>query len=310
MNQSLLCIMGPTACGKTDLALQLCEQYPFEIISVDSAMVYRGMNIGTAKPSQDILNKVPHHLVNILEPSETYSAADFCRDAKNVAQDILNRGKIPLLVGGTMLYFKALQQGLSELPSADSEIRERILQKAAIVGWQAMHDKLKEIDPKAATRIHPNDPQRIERALEVYYITGKSLSEHFADSQNFEKNKGQFRYCNIGLFPQKRELLHQRIAIRFQQMIKEGWIEEVKLLLHQGLDISSPVMRMVGYRQIALYLTGEIDEQAMIEQGIVATRQLAKRQMTWLRSWPEISLVDPLEQKSIASLVYEKFMTF
>lgn len=283
--------MGPTACGKTDLAIRLYDALPIEIISVDSAMVYRGMNIGTAKPGQEILEKIPHHLINIRDPHEVYSAADFCHDAEKVAIDIISRGKIPLLVGGTMLYFKAFQQGLSELPNADPIIRENILKEAALTGWQALHEKLQKIDPQAASRIHPNDPQRIERALEVYYLTGKSLSEHFEAKQKTQK----FQFRSIGLFPEDRALLHQRIEMRFQQMLHEGWIDEVKhLIQEEKLDLSSSAMRMVGYRQMVLYLTGQIDEKSLIEQGVAATRQLAKRQMTWLRSWPDIFLLDPL----------------
>lgn len=311
-DKNIYCIMGPTACGKTDLAIYLAETLPVEIISVDSAMVYRGLDIGTAKPSQEILDQVPHHLINILEPNETYSAADFCQDTTRIMDDIISRDKIPLLVGGTMLYFRALQQGLSELPSSDSVTRERILAEAELIGWVGLHDKLKAIDPKSAARIHPNDPQRIERALEVYYLTGKSLSEHFEAGKkaemnkdnNSDENKYTYRYHSLGLFPQNRELLHKRIEKRFKQMLSEGWIDEVKALsakFSKKLPVNFfkeitefPIMRMVGYRQIGLYLSGKINEQEMIEQGIIATRQLAKRQMTWLRSWPDIVLLDPL----------------
>lgn len=285
--------MGPTACGKTDLALQLAAILPIEIISVDSAMIYKGMNIGTAKPSQEILDKIPHHLINILEPTETYSAADFCSDAKEKITDILARGKIPLLVGGTMLYFKALQEGLSELPDADASVRAQILKEADLIGWEGLHKKLLVVDPTAASRIHPNDPQRIERALEVYYLTGKSLSEHF---ENQKKNTQEFHYISIGLFPEDRALLHQRIEKRFKQMLSAGWVDEVKYLIKEKkLTLSSPAMRMVGYRQMGLYLSGQIDEKTMIEQGMAATRQLAKRQMTWLRSWPNVILMNPEE---------------
>ncbi len=293
--------MGPTACGKTDLAIRLCEKFPFEIISVDSAMVYKCLNIGTAKPNSNILAKIPHHLINIREPNEHYSAANFCEDVARIVEEIFNKGKVPLLVGGTMLYFKALQQGLSTLPSADPAMREKILKDADSLGWLALHDKLKEIDPESAARIHPNDPQRIERALEVYYLTGKPLSKHFE-----EKEKLPFNYCSIGLFPENRQYLHQRIEERFKQMLADGWIEEVNnLLANKQLDFSAPVMRMVGYRQIGQYLQGEIDEKTMIEQGIVATRQLAKRQMTWLRHWDNIVLMDPFRES-----IFEKLCEF
>lgn len=299
--KTLYCLMGPTASGKTDLAIRLCEIFPFEIISVDSAMVYKGLNIGTAKPDHATLEKFPHHLVDIREPNQTYSAADFSQEATKSAEDIFKRGKVPLLVGGTMLYFKALQQGLSILPSADPAIRERILNEATILGWQELHERLKKIDPLAAARIHPNDPQRIERALEVYYLTGKPLSKHFD-----KKEKIDFNYCSIGLFPEDgkgRELLHQRIELRFKQMLAAGWIDEVKNLLQaEKLDFSCPAMRMVGYRQIAEYLNGEIDEKTMIEKGIIATRQLAKRQMTWLRHWPDILLMDPFQDSIFEQL--------
>jgi tRNA dimethylallyltransferase len=303
--KTLFCLMGPTACGKTDLAISLCELFPFEIISVDSAMVYKGMNIGTAKPDSTILEKFPHHLINIREPNQTYSAADFCQDVAKSAEEIFKRNKIPLLVGGTMLYFKALQQGLSTLPSADPIIREKILNEAATLGWQALHEQLQKVDPMAAARIHPNDPQRIERALEVYYLTGKPLSEYFN-----EKEKSPFHYISIGLFPENRELLHQRIEQRFKQMLAAGWIDEVKNLLQTGqLDFSYPAMRMVGYRQMGEYLNGTIDEKTMIEKGIIATRQLAKRQMTWLRHWPDITLMNPF-QGSIFEQLCQQFKNF
>lgn len=290
--------MGPTACGKTDLAIRLWEKFPFEIISVDSAMVYKGLNIGTAKPESRVLEKIPHHLINIREPNESYSAANFCEDVARIAEEIFNKGKVPLLVGGTMLYFKALQQGLSTLPSADSAIRDKILKDAEEVGWVALHKKLKEFDPESAIRIHPNDPQRIERALEVYYLTGIPLSQHFE-----EKEKLPFNYFSIGFFPENRVYLHRRIEERFRQMIADGWVNEVKnLLSSKQLEFSSPAMRMVGYRQIGEYLQGEIDEKTMIEQGIVATRQLAKRQMTWLRHWKNIVLMDPFQESIFEKL--------
>lgn len=290
--------MGPTASGKTDLAIQLCESYPFEIISVDSAMVYRHMDIGTAKPSQAILQKIPHHLIDIIEPADTYSAADFCADAEKAVEDITSRGKLPLLVGGTMLYFKALQEGLTDLPSADPKIREQILQEATVNGWQSLHETLKKVDPGSAERIHPNDPQRIERALEVYYLTGKSLTDHFAQRRQF--CAGHYSFISIGLFPENREYLHQRIETRFNQMLSAGWIEEVEQLIsRQQLNFSDPAMKMVGYRQIGCYLRGEMDQKTMFNQSIVATRQLAKRQMTWLRHWPSITLLDPWKTSSL-----------
>jgi len=291
--------MGPTACGKTYLAIQLMQQFPIEVVSVDSAMVYRGMDIGTAKPDRKILQNFPHHLIDIREPWETYSAADFCQDANTIIEDILSRRKIPLLTGGTMLYFKALQQGLSELPSSDPDIRRQILEEASQKGWTAMHEKLSTIDLKAALRIHPNDPQRIGRALEVYAITGKTLTEHFEKPLKSDEN----HYQSIVLLPSDRKKLHKNIETRFHQMLSEGWADEVKTLLSdERITLESSCMRTVGYRQIGMYLQGKISYDRMISQGVAATRQLAKRQMTWLRPWPKAVFLDPYESDCLETL--------
>lgn len=276
-----LLIMGPTAAGKTDLALELAKTYPVEIISVDSALVYRGMDIGTAKPSPEILAEFPHHLVDFLEPTENYSVGDFRRDAIALMADITERGKIPLLVGGTMLYFKALQQGLAELPEADQAVRQRLEQLKEDKGLSYLHQRLSEVDPESAKRIHPNDPQRIERALEVYEITGKAMTELIqAQTETIP-----YRLTKVIVSPFDRKVLHQRIALRYNNMMSDGFLDEVKDLYqrddcHPGL----PAIRAVGYRQVWGHLDGEYDLETAIEKAIIATRQMAKRQITWLRA--------------------------
>ncbi len=284
-------LMGPTASGKTDLALEIARRFDVEIVSVDSAMVYRGMDIGTAKPDAATLAAFPHHLIDILDPSECYSAARFREDALRVMAQIGANGRIPLLVGGTMLYFRALFQGLSALPDADPAVREALEREAAALGWHAMHARLGEIDPVAAARIHPNDPQRIQRALEVYELTGRPLSE-----LQRQKNETAFpwRALRIALFPAERGVLHARIAQRFDQMLELGFIDEVRALYERGdLDPGMPSMRAVGYRQAWDYLDGRLDREQMRERAIIATRQLAKRQMTWLRSETDVRRCDP-----------------
>ncbi len=284
-----LFLMGPTASGKTDLAIRLCQHFPIEIISVDSALIYRGMNIGTAKPTAAELAQAPHRLIDILEPEMAYSAADFRRDALQHMQDIVQNGKIPLLVGGTMLYFKALLEGLSPLPAANAEIRQQIEQEAADSGWSVLHQQLAEIDPESAERIHPNDPQRLSRALEVYRISGKTLTE-------LTRTKGEvlpFDVVQFAIAPQERSELHRRIEIRFNQMIKAGFEEEVKALYaRQELHADLPSIRCVGYRQMWEYLDGNCSLDEAIYRGICATRQLAKRQITWLRSWNDLTWLD------------------
>ncbi len=281
--------MGPTASGKTALAISLRQQLPVELISVDSALIYRGMDIGTAKPSAEELALAPHRLLDIRDPAEAYSAAEFRRDALAEMAEITQKGKIPLLVGGTMLYFKALLEGLSPLPSADPEVRQRIEQMAAEKGWEALHRQLCEIDPVASSRIHPNDPQRLSRALEVFFISGKTLTE-------LTKTAGEalpYDVIQFAIAPASRELLHQRIALRFEQMLASGFEAEARALFARGdLHTDLPSIRCVGYRQMWSYLEGEIDYNEMVYRGICATRQLAKRQITWLRGWQNVHWLD------------------
>ncbi|WP_413530247.1 tRNA (adenosine(37)-N6)-dimethylallyltransferase MiaA [Rahnella inusitata] len=282
-------IMGPTASGKTALAMSLMKHLPVELISVDSALIYRGMDIGTAKPTAQELAEAPHRLIDILDPTQAYSAADFRADALREMAEITSRNKIPLLVGGTMLYFKALLEGLSPLPQADATVRERIEKQAAAQGWNALHDQLREIDPVAAMRIHPNDPQRLSRALEVFYISGKTLTD-------LTKVAGEtlpYRVHQFAIAPIRREVIHQRIEERFSQMLSNGFEDEVRTLLARGdLHTDLPSIRCVGYRQMWSYLSGEFDYDEMVYRGVCATRQLAKRQMTWLRGWEEVEWLD------------------
>jgi tRNA dimethylallyltransferase len=273
--------MGPTASGKTALALELCRQLPLDVVSVDSAMVYRGMDIGTAKPLAEILKAIPHRLIDICDPAEVYSAASFRHDALIEIEKIHLNRRIPLLVGGTGLYFRALEKGISVLPSANSDIRLKLEEEAQIKGWESMHQRLAEIDLKAATRIHPNDPQRIQRALEVYELTGQSMSELYA--QETAKPLA-YEVIKIILNPEDRSIIHERVKQRFMQMLVDGFVEEVQGLYDRGdLNASMPSMRMVGYRQIWKYLDRLFGYEEMINSAIVATRQLAKRQLTWLR---------------------------
>ena len=287
-------LMGPTASGKTDIAVQLVEDLPCEIISVDSAMVYRGMDIGTAKPDAAMLQRAPHRLINICDPSEAYSAAQFAEDALREMKEIMEKGKIPLLVGGTFLYYRALYEGLSPLPSADQELREQLEEEAKQVGWPQMHQKLHRVDPLAAARIHPNDPQRIQRALEIFELTGESMTTLLS-----KENDREFPYSvsKLILAPDDRSVLHERIALRFNQMIENGLIEEVTRLYQRGdLHKELPSIRAVGYRQVWNYLEGELSLEDMIQKGIVATRQFAKRQFTWLRSDKEGIWFNSLEK--------------
>ncbi|OOF50556.1 tRNA (adenosine(37)-N6)-dimethylallyltransferase MiaA [Rodentibacter genomosp. 1] len=282
MKPTAIFLMGPTASGKTDLAIQLRQQLPVEVISVDSALIYKGMDIGTAKPSKEELALAPHRLIDILDPAESYSAMNFRDDALREMANITAQGKIPLLVGGTMLYYKALLEGLSPLPSADEAIRAEIEQKAARQGWAMLHNELAKIDPISAQRINPNDSQRINRALEVFYITGKSLTE-------LTEQKGEalpYDIIQFAIAPEDRHILHNRIEQRFHKMIELGFQEEVEKLFARGdLNVNLPAIRCVGYRQMWEYLQGDYDHDEMIFRGICATRQLAKRQITWLRGW-------------------------
>ena len=286
-------LMGPTASGKTDLAIQLRQQLPVEVISVDSALIYRGMDIGTAKPSKAEQALAPHRLIDICDPSESYSAANFRTDALREMQEISAQGKIPLLVGGTMLYYKALLEGLSPLPSADEKVRSEIEAKAALIGWDGLHQELSKIDPISAQRINPNDSQRINRALEVFSLTGKTLTELTAQ-------KGEalpYDILQFAIAPEQREVLHLRIEQRFHKMIELGFQQEVeKLYRRPDLNENLPSIRCVGYRQMWEYLRGDYDHDEMVFRGICATRQLAKRQITWLRGWTSpIQWLDSLQ---------------
>lgn len=303
-------LMGPTAAGKTDLAVQLCDRYPFEIISVDSALVYRGMDIGTAKPSRPMLARYPHHLIDILDPAEAYSAARFRDDALQAMHDIKRRQRIPLLTGGTMLYFRALQQGLSRLPEADPDIRAVLQERVRWEGLAALHSELLRVDPLSAQRIHPNDPQRITRALEVYMLTGRPMSAFFQSAPDAAGSAG-FRLLKVALWVEDRRALHLRIARRFEQMLAGGFIDEVSGLKARGdLDLTYPSMRTVGYRQIWQYLNGEFDREAMRDRGIVATRQLAKRQVTWLRRESDLCRFDFLNPDfELLSNTIEEFLS-
>lgn len=286
-------IMGPTASGKTDLAVELVDKYPCELISVDSALIYKDMDIGTAKPDDATLAKAPHKLISFLDPTESYSAADFRRDALKEMKTATEAGKVPILVGGTMLYFRALEQGLADMPDADPAVRSQLLKEAQEKGWQHLHDRLTGIDPVSAERIHPNDPQRLQRALEVYEITGKTMTELH---QQASADALPYRLFKVALIPSDREWLRQRAALRFDIMIEAGFIDEVKALYERGdLNENLPSIRCVGYRQAWEYLQGKVDYEEMKFRAVTATRQLAKRQLTWLRSEKEIKLYDPLK---------------
>ena len=280
-------LLGPTASGKSDLAMKLTSHLPVELVSVDSALVYRDMNIGTAKPDAEILRQYPHHLVDIRNPDEVYSAADFRSEVLTLMSAISERGNIPLLVGGTMLYFKVLIEGIASMPAADSAIREKIAREAKTGGWQKVHQRLAEVDPESAARIHPNDPQRLQRALEIWELTGESMTQLHKKQQNLVSLP--FSVCQLAIIPSDRADLHRIIAARFEQMIKDGFIEEVEHLREKyDLNAELPSIKSVGYRQVWQYLEGEVDRKAMQERAIIATRQLAKRQFTWLRGWSKL----------------------
>ncbi len=291
MTLPVIFLMGSTATGKTDIAAALFKQLPIELISVDSALVYRGMDIGTAKPSKEFLDNTPHRLIDICEPDETYSVAKFHDDALQAIDEIHSQNRVPLLVGGTGLYFRALETGISDLPNADVDVRQRLELEAREIGWEAMHSRLAEIDPVSADRIHPNDPQRIQRALEIYEISGRSMTDHYEDKAT---SPFSIEVIKIILNPVDRSILHKRIELRFMKMLDEGLVEEVRAFYVNGrFSGSLPAMRMVGYRQVWNYLDGEINYEEMVEKGIVATRQLAKRQMTWFRKEENGIWLDP-----------------
>jgi len=301
-------LMGPTASGKTNVAVELAQHFPVELISVDSALVYRDMNIGTAKPDADILARAPHHLIDIIDPDEAYSAASFRHDAMRLMSNITQRGNIPLLVGGTMLYFKALREGLSDLPKSNPEVRAALDAKIAQHGIEHLHGELARVDAKTALRLNPADTQRIQRALEIYHITGQPMSALIGKERNVEL---PYHIIPIALIPDNRAQLHARIATRFKAMLEYGLVDELHMLrdkytLHQNMTS----MRCVGYRQAWQFLEGKINEAQLLETGLAATRQLAKRQLTWLRSMPdniELDCLAPdLAQTVLDSLTGQK----
>lgn len=283
-------LMGPTASGKTALATALVQHYNCEIISVDSALIYKGMDIGTAKPDAATLAIAPHRLINIIDPAQSYSAADFRTDALAHMAEITAAGKVPLLVGGTMMYFKFLRDGAAQLPSSVPEVRERLLAEGTEHGWPYLHERLAEVDPESAQRLNPMDSQRLMRALEVYELSGKTLSQFWAEQ---EQQALPYTVTSLAVCPKDRAVLHERIALRFDQMLAQGFIEEVqKLYQRTDLNLNLPSIRCVGYRQAWEYLDGKYSYEEMRERGIIATRQLAKRQITWLRSWPDLHWLD------------------
>lgn len=292
-------LMGPTASGKTALAIDLVENYNCEIISVDSALVYKGMDIGTAKPDAELQRRAPHRLIDLIDPAEAYSAANFREDALREMAEITSKGKVPLLVGGTMMYFKFLRDGAAQLPTANEDIRQRLLAEAEQFGWPHMHSKLALIDPVSAERLKPMDSQRIQRALEVYEVSGKTLTQFWNEQ---DEQPLPYDVISFAVMPKERKTLHKRIAHRYQVMMEQGFIDEVKQLfgrddLHEDL----PSIRCVGYRQVWQYLKGDLTYDEMLEKGIIATRQLAKRQITWLRSWPNLNWLDTEDPKLLES---------
>ncbi len=299
-------LMGPTASGKTAAALAIARALPCEIISVDSALVYREMDIGTAKPNAEELASAPHHLIDIIDPRDAYSVAQFRKDAARLVQEIHARGRLPLLVGGTMMYFNALRNGLDDLPGADPALRQQLDEEAARIGVPGLHARLASVDPVTAERLAPNDSQRIQRALEIWHLTGKPMSALLAQQGPREPD---FPMLAISLEPEDRAALHARIALRFDQMLTQGFIEEVEKLRARGdLHLDLPSIRCVGYRQAWEYLDGAYNYETMRERGIIATRQLAKRQITWLRSMPDRQVVDGLQpgaQETILKLTMQ-----
>jgi tRNA dimethylallyltransferase len=300
MTPKAVLLMGPTASGKTDLAISLCKRFPCDIISVDSALVYRGMDIGTAKPDAETLRRAPHQLIDIRDPEESYSAGDFVRDARAAIETSIENGRIPLLAGGTMMYFRALTEGIADLPAANADTRVQIDQEASEKGWPAMHAELEQVDPVVAARLNPNDRQRIQRALEVFRISGKPLSQWQRDA---DLDTGDIEFVKIGLTIEPRELLHARIEQRLDLMIASGFEDEMLTLrARPQLHKDSSAMRSVGYRQFWKYLDGEYSQQEARDRALFATRQLAKRQLTWMRSENDLFCVDPLEAQAIDTI--------
>ena len=307
MSQTVITLRGPTASGKTDLAISLIKELPLEIVSVDSVMVYRGLDIGSAKPNQQILDQYPHHLINISDPDSNYSLGKFFKDVNKAIQIITENKKIPILVGGTMMYFNILSKGLSNLPSSDDEIRKKIEHQAEVMGWPELHKKLSEVDPISAAKIKPNDRQRIQRALEVIELTGKPLSEFFKDQQNTE----DYNFFNISLFAINRDHLYQRINSRFSEMLNDGLVDEVKGLLEStNLRSSNNSMKSIGYREICAFLDNKLSLKEAEKNATMATRRLAKRQITWLRSLKDHNSYDILEKnliQKIQDLICQEF---
>ncbi|MGK0496305.1 MAG: tRNA dimethylallyltransferase [Neptuniibacter pectenicola] len=298
-NLPVIFLMGPTASGKTDLAMQLYDQLPCEIVSVDSAMIYRGMDIGTAKPDSATLARYPHKLIDLCDPAEAYSAAEFRRDALAQIDEIRSAGKIPLLTGGTMMYFHALKNGLATLPEANPVVREQILKKAELEGWESIHRRLADVDPESAARLNKNDSQRLQRALEVYEITGRPMSELWAEQKSQQPD---FSIVPMAVMPKERTMLHERIEKRFDIMLEQGFVDEVRGLWERGdLTLQMPSVRCVGYRQVWEYFAGTWDFETMKFKGVVATRQLAKRQVTWLRSWENLAWMDTHDPKLLSN---------
>ncbi|MXP51331.1 tRNA (adenosine(37)-N6)-dimethylallyltransferase MiaA [Pantoea sp. SoEX] len=297
-------LLGPTASGKTRLAIKLHKMLPIDIISVDSALIYRQMNIGTGKPSQEELLLTPHHLLDIKDPAERYSASEFRQDALKIMNKIVKNGRIPCLVGGTMFYFKALIEGLSNLPSADFNIRYKIDQIAYEKGKHFLHDELCKIDPESANIIHPNDLQRIQRALEIYYISGKT----FTEIKKISRKPLQYDLYQFGIMPYNRELLHKRIELRFKNMLAVGFEDESRALFERGdLHINMPSVRCVGYRQMWSYINGDIKYEDMVYEAVYATKQLAKRQITWMRKWNNLYYLDSDDIQLSANKILKTF---
>ncbi len=295
----VIAIMGPTASGKTGLALDIAAKVDSEVISVDSALVYKGMDIGTAKPTQEERAGVVHHLIDIIDPAQSYSVSQFVNDTNALIGDILARGKVPILAGGTMMYFNALINGISPLPKSDEKIRDEITQQAQRLGWSKLHDELRGVDPISGERVHPNDPQRITRALEVYRSTGKTLT-HW---QQQEGEKCPYNIAQFAIAPADRAVLHERIATRFDLMLEQGFENEVvKLYERSDLHEDLPSIRSVGYRQMWQYLDGQLSYAEMRERGIIATRQLAKRQLTWLRGWEQVTWLDTFANDNLTKI--------
>lgn len=292
--------MGPTASGKTALAMALYDALPCDIISVDSALIYKDMDIGTAKPTADELSKYPHRLINLRDASQSYSAADFCQDALTEIAKIRAKNRIPLLVGGTMMYFKSLIEGISPLPAANNEVRQQIETEAAELGWEVLHEQLAQVDPVSAQRIHPNDPQRLIRALEVFRLTGNTLTQ----LTQIKGDKLEGDILQFAITPTERSTLHERIELRYQQMIAQGFEKEV-IALKQRKDLHEnlPSIRCVGYRQMWQYLNDEYDHKEMIFRGVCATRQLAKRQLTWLRNWPDLQWLTTDDKTNLSQVL-------